>query len=684
MKEQSLRVEFECGEGSFTAAHFHTVEKMSSFYWLGLTACSPFANLDPRDYVGKKATFHMDTGLPGGQRRHYGIVRSMRHLKAALVSTYYFEIVPPLWLLTLHRDSRIFQHQTVPDVIRTLLTEWHLDADWRIDEATYPKREYRVQYGETTYAFFCRLLEEAGICFYLIEDDRTRATRIVLTDAAHAAELRSLGPIHYLSDPSDMPRETYVSRVHLEHALRPDRVVVWQHDFRGRAEVPTAAAAGEPHSRREHYYYEPGFFVDDKGAARLTEQHAFAVTQRRLESCRVGDRSVKYRTNAVDLHPGRVFALSDHPSSDLDTSNRLLAVSLVMKGTANDVWTCRGKAVFAAAPYRSRQITPKPRINGVQSATVVGPGAEEIHTEALGRVRVQFPWDRHGRFTDHSSCWMRVSQSWAGAGAGMMAVPRVGEEVLVAYYEGDPDHPVIVGRVHGGATPPPLALPENKAWSAWRGCSTPGGGGANEIHLDDASGAELLYLHAERDLHKIVKASEEESTGGNRTSIVGSNRKSTVGAMDSTLVGQRYSVTMTPLSGGGQSPTGIEMREGQIRFTTGKASLVLDGEDIYLEASGSIRIHSTDDDVLIQGAPNIKLNCGLASSKRDLELALVDPFGNPIQRSWLRAEVHVDGKEPEVHEGFTRTVARGAAGKNAVVHFSAPEIEGEAEGDEQE
>jgi len=199
-------------------------------------------------------------------------------------------------------------------------------------------------------------------------------------------------------------------------------------------------------------------------------------------------------TNIADLRPGTIITIEGPPHPALDPRlGGWLVTSLSIDGSAQGEWTVRATAVPAREPYRPARRTPKPRAEGVQSAVVVGPAGEEIHTDEHGRVRVQFPWDREGTLDEHSSCWLRVAQGWAGAGFGLFALPRVGQEVLVAFMAGDPDPPVVVGRVSNALNPPPLKLPDERTQSVWRSASSPGGGGFNEIRLEDRRGSELTW-----------------------------------------------------------------------------------------------------------------------------------------------------------------------------------------------
>ena len=355
---------------------------------------------------------------------------------------------------------------------------------------------------------------------------------------------------------------------------------------------------------------------DDKGMARFSEKAGIERAARALESARASRRTVTFESNVMDLAPGSVFSIGKHSRSDLSGDKPLLVTESSFEGTHDGEWSQSAQAAFGDAPYRPPMKTPKPTIQGLQSAVVVGPPGEEIHTDEFGRVRVQFHWDREGGFDEGSSCWMRVSQGWAGSGFGMIALPRVGQEVLVAFLEGNPDHPVVVGRLFNATSPVPYDLPANKTKSGWKSDSTPGSGGFNEIMFEDAKGREMVYVQAERDLEKLVKRNEAIA--------VGNDRRTSVGAVDESHIGVRYNVTMQPGEvGGGEGngassgPTFFEMVDKRIHLSTGEASITLDGPNITLAAKGRIFIHSSDDDVEILGGPWVKINCGPAGEEGD-------------------------------------------------------------------
>ena len=233
-----------------------------------------------------------------------------------------------------------------------------------------------------------------------------------------------------------------------------------------------------------------------------------------LGGTRVDRRTVSFDTNTIDLWPGQVFCMDKHPHAELTDETKLLVTEFSVEGTPGGEWSMSGQAAFTDAPYRPPQRTLKPRVEGVQSAQVVGPQGQEIHTDEFGRVRVQFPWDREGKHDDGSSCWIRVSQGWAGTGYGMIVIPRIGQEVMVGFLEGDPDQPIIVGRVYNAKQAVPYKLPEHKTRSTWKSDSSLGSGGFNEIMFEDIKGQELVWEQAQKNRRRLVKNDETITAPG--------------------------------------------------------------------------------------------------------------------------------------------------------------------------
>jgi type VI secretion system secreted protein VgrG len=321
--------------------------------------------------------------------------------------------------------------------------------------------------------------------------------------------------------------------VRIAYEVRPGAHAIRDYDFRnpGFNLLGESSKAEAPEDRYEQFHYRPGGFLieqgkggstpiaDDQGAIRHDHPFGQGRAARGMEADRTGRRAVAFDTNTIDLWPNVVFSIDNHPHPELGGA-RLLVTEFTIDGAPGEEWSMAGQAVFADVQYRPPVVTPKPEVAGVQSATVVGPKGQEIHTDEFGRVRVQFPWDREGQNDDHSSCWMRVSQGWAGTGYGMIVIPRIGQEVLVGFLQGDPDQPVIVGRVYNATQQVPYKLPDNKTRSTWKSDSSPGGGGFNEIMFEDLKGQELVYVQAEKNRRKLVKNDETITVGHDLEKLV--------------------------------------------------------------------------------------------------------------------------------------------------------------------
>lgn len=648
-----LDLSFASGETSLSVRRFAVKEAISALFEVTVTALSPRSDLGGASFVGRPAQLSASTAL--ATRVWSGLCRAMEldEIEEGGLSTYTLTIVPDLWALTQRRGHRIFQHASIPEIAGRLLGEWQIEALWHVERSAYPKLEQRVQYGESDHAFLCRLLEEAGISF-TFEDHLEKGTQLVFYDRPDAAPPRLPAPLRFVSraEGARVSGMAYVTAVQVGEALRPGRATIRDFDFR-RPQTALMAEAldGLPLEQAyEQFQYAPGAFLvegappdpegtpvaDDQGVARSYETIGAALARRELRGERADKRTISFHTNALALAPGAVFAIDGHPRPEVSPAAPLLVASFAIEGEHDKEWRMRGEAVSAAHTYRPARVTPKPRIEGVQSATVVGPPAAagpalpenaksvEVHTDEFGRVRVQFPWNREGRFDRGVSCWVRVSQGWAGRGHGMFTIPRVGHEVLVDFFEGDPDQPVIVGRVWNGLSQLPYKLPEHKTVSTWKGRSTPERSGGNEIRLDDAQGRAHVYLQAEKHLRREVGRDEAHAVGrdrtrlvrrdaraavqGNQTKVVlgdeieavgqrkrvrvGRDRHTVIAGEDTLHAGKWAAIQVVP--GIAQDPAaraakleasaGILLHDERIALSTATATLLLDGPDILLVA----------------------------------------------------------------------------------------------------
>jgi type VI secretion system secreted protein VgrG len=642
-----LEISFTAVGDDLSVRRFAIEEALSELWSVSVLASTENHDLPLAKIIGEGAGFRVSTATPTMPTRKWaGIVSRCEQLHAnnadAVISqsTYYFEIVPQLWRATQRRNHRVFQQLSLPDVVKVVLAEWDVKGDWKLTrgEAFYPKHDYVVQYGETDYAFMRRILERAGITFFFNFVGVGDEPDLVLSDDPSKGLDRGVALPAFDEPPSSPPRE-YAKRIRTARTVQPGKYLLRDYEFRRAYNtelVGESKSNGKaPEDFYEQYEYTPGEFVvdkkggqpstpvaDDRGMVpRHDDDEGARVAEQRLLAKRKRKELIRYESNVPDLAPGVIFKFDGHPRDELDGAP-LLATRCFLEGSPGAEWTIGGVAIPKDVPWVPEELTPRPRILGMQSALVVGPKDQEIHTDEHGRVRVQFHWDREGKYDEKSSCWLRVSQDWAGVGYGSFVLPRVGHEVMVAFYDGDPDQPVVVGRVYGDFNKVPYELPKHKTRSTWKSDSTPKGDGLNEIMLEDKAGEELFYLQAERDLDKLVKKYESERTHDDHMQIVGEVRETVVGELEATMVGKRYFMQMMTKPGDGDlkiqeqdkptiSPldTAIDMIDEQIIFTTGKATVAFDGKNIRLEASGNVTINAKGADCILEGKQT-KINSG--------------------------------------------------------------------------
>lgn len=538
---------------SLDVREFEITEQMSKLFSVSLIARSPNPDINFDAVVGYPASFSAAFGAEKPTTRTWaGICVSLQQVavEESGLSTYQIEIAPILWFLTQRRRNRIFQRLSELAIVEKILGEWNIPFEKHIS-SEHKKRKYRVQYGETDFAFISRMLEDGGISFSF--DPASGDSTLVLSDAPQDGEQRR--PIRFLDAPMDGDRE-FVTNVRIGRRIRPGKYTLRDQDYRMPPTyrlMKSAEGGTAPEKGLERYHYVPGSFLfesdkgggtpvaDDKGKYRADEGVGEEVAKKRLDAKRATAKTVEFTTNCLDVAPGVVIGFLDHPKSDVAADKKLLVISAKLSGKHSSDWTHACQAVSADVPYCPSLSTRKPKVQGVETATVVGPAGEQIHVDEFGRVRVQFHWDLEGSMDDSSSCWIPVSQSWAGGGFGHVNLPRVGHEVIIDFLSGDPDRPVVVGRVYTNRQKVPYPLPANKTQSGWKS-QTVGGAGYNEIMFEDAPGRELVRMQAELDLTKLVKRDESVTIGNDRTKSVGNNDALSIGNDRTHTIGNDESI----------------------------------------------------------------------------------------------------------------------------------------------
>jgi type VI secretion system secreted protein VgrG len=496
-----------------------------------LAALSTLADIKPGDLLGKNVTVSLL--LLGGEHRYFnGYVT--RFAEGGTVGRYYeyrMTVRSWLWFLTRTADCRIFQEKTVPDIIKEVFAD-HPVAVFEDDlTGTYAKREYCVQYRETDFNFVSRLMEEEGIYHYLEHANGRHVMKLVDSYSGHKP-LENAATIPYYPPHQQTHADAqYIRGLTSTQSIQPGAVALDDYDFtKPKADLTVKAKLIEAHERADYEVFDyPGEYAQtDDGdhyvRARVDELHA--EFDRLRADCNVREIAV-----------GGLFSLTNAPRPDQEREYLIVRAEYTLRDDSYEtsadegaVYDCSFVALQSGQQFRPARITPEPKVQGPQNALVVGPAGEEIWCDKYGRVKVQFYWDRYGKKDENSSCWIRVSHPWAGGTWGMVALPRIGQEVLVDFMEGDPDRPIITGRVYNADQMPPYALPANKTQTGTKTRSSKGGGPANfnEIRFEDLKGSEQLYIHAEK--NQDIEVENDE------THWVGHDRKKTIDHDETTMV----------------------------------------------------------------------------------------------------------------------------------------------------
>ncbi|MDC0718275.1 type VI secretion system Vgr family protein [Nannocystis bainbridge] len=528
-----------CGE-ELRVVRFGGEEAVSSLFEFRFELASTTIPLD--DLVGHAAvlTIHGREGL----RHVHGLVCDARYIgESSSYTLHEVTLVPEVWSLQQRAGSRIFQGQSTPEIVAKVLETAGIPrAGVRMQlHATYAPRDYCVQYRETDFAFVSRLLEADGMYYFFEHHEDSHV--LVITDQADGGTPIAEDPA--LGFNATRERERLL-RFSLGESIRPQRVSLRDRNLHTPAEeVEAEEGQGDA---RELYDYPGGFQTGGRGGPETAGKQA----RMRLEAVQATRRAGTGESDSPRLTPGCFFHVADESRPHLEGEYRLLRVrhrgeqpQVLDEGAVGEFsYTNRFECAAADLPYRAPRTTRRPTVHGVQTATVVGPGSEEIHCDEHGRVKVQFHWDRRGAYDDGSSCWVRVSQMWAGNGFGAMFLPRIGHEVIVDFIEGDPDRPIITGRIYTGVNTPPYPLPDQKTKSTIKSESSPGGGGSNELRFEDAKGSEEIFLHGQKDWNIVIEHDKGQSVGHDEARSVGHDSSVAIGHDEAIEVGNDRTITV--------------------------------------------------------------------------------------------------------------------------------------------
>lgn len=488
--------------------------------------------IDLNQLLGKPMCLSLQ--LDGGGERHFhGIVaRCSQNVDEGQFASYQATLRPWLWLLTRTSDCRIFQNLTIPQIIKQVFRDLGFSDFEDALSRPYREWEYCVQYRETSFDFVSRLMEQEGI-YYFFRHEQGRHV-LVLADAygAHTS-VPGYASVPYYPKNEQQRERDHIHDWHLAQEVQPGSLELNDYDFqRPSARIDVRSAMPRPHTAGDYPLYDyPGTYVQSEDG----EHYA----RTRIEALQTLHEQVELAGNARGLGPGHLFSLTGFSRQDQNREYLIVGARYYISqesgetggGAASPQFGSSLTCIDAQQSYRPLPNTLRPIVKGPQTALVVGPKGEEIWTDQFGRVKVHFYWDRHDQSNENSSCWIRVSQSWAGKNWGSMQIPRIGQEVIVSFLEGDPDRPIITGRVYNAEQTVPYDLPENATQSGMKSRSSKGGTPANfnEIRMEDKKGAEQLYIHAERNQDIVVEVDESHSVGHDRNKSIGHNETVTIG-----------------------------------------------------------------------------------------------------------------------------------------------------------
>lgn len=554
-ENRRIRVTTPLGEDELLLTGFHGHEEMSRLFRFELTLLSHNHALTLDKIIGASITVSLALG-DDEERYVNGMVTSFAQSggyssgddrQESMFSQYTAIVVPKLWMLTQTSDLRIFQEKSAIDIIEQILGDNQVSDYTKKLNNSYAPRTYCVQYRETDFNFISRLMEEEGISYYF-EHGEGKHTLVLADDASAHSPCPHQEYVRYqLSSGGVLHDEDLINTLEVRNEIRAGKYSLNDYNFK----TPNTRLQVEMDSRQnlgpgeKEFYDYPGLYEKRGGGD--------ALVRVRIQEEEAQVATLNGSGNVRAFVSGATFTLEDYFREEmnnkkyllLSVSHRAEQAGYQTRGSGaetsySNTFTC----MPADTPFRPRRLTPKPVVEGVQTAVVVGPSGEEIHTDEYGRIKVQFHWDREGHNDQNSSCWMRVGQLWAGPSWGSMFIPRIGQEVIVDFIEGDPDRPIVVGCVYNAHNMPPYQLPGNKTKSTIKSNSSKGGGGFNEIRFEDLKGSEEIYIHGQKDENIVIENDKTQSVGHDESLTVGNDRTKDVGRDETITIGRNITLTV--------------------------------------------------------------------------------------------------------------------------------------------
>ncbi|NOQ15086.1 MAG: type VI secretion system tip protein VgrG [Methyloprofundus sp.] len=612
-QNQTVLVTSPLGKDALAFHRLIGTEEMGRLFEFEVELFRKYADgpVDATKLLGKGMTVEVEmfTGKP---RYINGVVSQFKHTGGVVnrYITYRAVLRPWLWLLTLSTDCKIFQEKSVVDIIQAVFADYSLAYVKYELFGSYETLDYCVQYRESDFNFISRLMEKHGIYYYFIHEKNNHQLIVTDTNNKHQTVSGYQKIPYFPPENTERRKKDHIFDWVCEHKVCSGIFELNDFDF----ETPSSDLTAKSLNTGKHLqddldvYDYPGEYVLTSEGTKLTDV--------RVDESQTAYAVIQGSGSAMGLQAGLEFELKDFYIADQNTKHYIVAASYIIEGGelvsgvagAEHLFQCNFTAINSKQQFRPARKTLVPVIAGTQTAIVVGKSGEEIWTDKYGRVKVQFHWDRVGEDNESSTCWVRVSHPMAGKNWGWVSLPRMGQEVVVSFMEGNPDRPLITGRVYNAEQMPPYALPANQTQSGIKTRSSKSGtaDNFNEVRFEDKKGEEELYVHAEKDYNRVVENNEtlkvgfEKKDAGDQTVDIYNNRTMTVDQGNDTLTVKTGNRENNIDTGNntlnvktGNDTTNVKMGNHSISMDMGKSTIKA-MQSITLKVGGnSIKIDQT-------------------------------------------------------------------------------------------
>lgn len=587
----------------------HGVEEISSLYEFQVNILTANSNLDGDSLVGSNVTLEINLEKV---RFINGIVSRFTQGMTSIVDNYslthyVLEIKPKLWFLSLGRNSRIFQNKSAIDIVSSVLKDAGLDVTDKTSSCGKEKQEYCVQYNESDFHFVSRLMEESGICYFFKHESGKHT--VVLCDSSNGY-LDEKIDAQFSPMKQDNALFSVVNNVKLTSSYCSGPYASTDYNYTASQTDLSAKLKGKQ-SKHEIFEY-PGYYQ------KLNAGNNIAKV--RIQELECKTKLLNGSSKIACLSSGGKFTLSGHPTKSVNATYVVCSVMHRLNLESEWIYLNEFVAMDAKVDFRPRRVTQRPLITGTQSAIVTGPNGEEIYTDKLRRIKVQFFWDREGKKDENSSCWVRVAQLWSGKTYGVLYTPRIGQEVVVSFENGNPDRPLVVGCVYNDKLMPPYSASEATK-STIKSSSSKGEDGFNEIRFEDLKDSEEIYVHAQKDMNldivnarsTIIENADDTLTisKGSRTELLNAEGDSPAN-YTTTLVKGDKNLTIkegnssTILNKGEMSIT-LDDGNQTIKLTKGNLSLTVSDGNVDISTKGNYSL-SVDGNLSISSTGTIKID----------------------------------------------------------------------------